>query len=93
MAKQRNRRYHDVAQPTAFEEARDEMFQQIMQCGVIGAELDDQNEWFRGTMAYLSDRYPELSAAQLGELRTLGDRFVQPPKRATADMDSSATAA
>jgi hypothetical protein len=94
MAKQRNRRYHEVTQPTVFEEARDEMFQQIMQCGVIGAEPDHQGEWFRGTMAYLSDRYPELSSAQLVELRTLGDRFVQPPKRATADIDnSSATAA
>jgi hypothetical protein len=90
MAKQRNRRFHDVVQPTAFEEARDELFQQIMQCGVIGAAADHQSEWFQDTMAYISDRYPELSSPQLAELRTLGDRFVQPPKRPTAEVGSSA---
>jgi hypothetical protein len=93
MAKQRNRRYHEVAPPTPFEEARDELFQQIMQCGVIGADADHQNEWFRETMAYLSDRYSELSSVQLAELRTLGDRFVQPPKRGEVGMTGNATAA
>lgn len=90
MARQRNRRFPEVAQPTAFEEARDELFQQIMQCGVIGADPGHQGEWFKDTMAYISDRYPELSAQQLQELRVLGDRFVQPPKRATAEVGSSA---
>jgi hypothetical protein len=92
MAKQRNRRYHEVAQPSAFEEARDELFRQIMQCGVIGAAPEHQTEWFEQTMAYLEERYPELSRAQLADLRVLGERFVQPPKRAVAE-DSSATAA
>lgn len=90
MARQRNRRFHDAARPTAFEEARDELFQQIMQCGVIGADPEHQTEWFQDTMAYLSDRYPELSPPQLAELRTLGDRFVQPPKRPTVELGSSA---
>ena len=90
MAKQRNRRPHDVAAPTAFEEARDELFQQIMQCGVIGAEPAHQMEWFGDTMAYISDRYPELSSGELTELRTLGDRFVQPPKRPAPEVGSSA---
>jgi hypothetical protein len=80
MAKQRNQRQQDVAAPTPFEQARDELFRQIMSCGVIGAESDDQHEWFGPTMEYLADRYPELSSLQLAELRTLGDRFVQPPK-------------
>jgi hypothetical protein len=93
MAKQRNRRYHEVAAPSPFEEARDEMFQQIMQCGVIGADVEHQTAWFRDTMAYLSERYPELSSPQLAELRTLGDRFVQPPKRGEAGIVGSATAA
>jgi hypothetical protein len=90
MARQRNRRFPNVAQPTVFEEARDELFQQIMQCGVIGADPDHQTEWFQDTMAYISDRYPELSTQQLEELRILGDRFVQPPKRAAAELGSSA---
>lgn len=92
MAKQRNRRYHEVAPPSPFEEARDEMFQQIVQCGVIGADAAHQTEWFGETMTYLSDRYPELSSIQLAELRTLGDRFVQPPKRGESTRDNATAA-
>ena len=73
-----------VATPSPFEEARDELFQHVMQCGVIGSAPEDQREWFDNTIAYLTERYPELSPTQLGELRTLGERFAQPPKRQTA---------
>ena len=65
---------------TPFEEARDEMFQHIMKCGVIGATPEDQKEWFDGTMTYLADRYHELSPRQVAELRVLGERFSQPAK-------------
>ena len=82
MAKQKDRRRREVATPTPFEQARDEMFQHIMRCGVIGSAPEHQAEWFADTMAYLSDRYPELAPAELADLRTLGDRFSQPPKRA-----------
>ena len=57
-----------VATPMPFEEARDELFQHVMQCGVIGAEPDDQREWFDATVAYLTDRYPELSPTQFYDL-------------------------
>lgn len=67
-----------VASP--FEEARDELFQQIMRCGVIGAEAEDQKEWFNNTLQYLADRYHELAPSELDELRVLGERFAQPPK-------------
>ena len=73
-----------VATPTPYEEARDELFQHVMQCGVIGAEPEHQTEWFDNTIAYLAERYPELSPAQITELRTLGERFAQPPKRQAA---------
>ena len=63
-----------------FAEARDELFQQIMRCGVIGAEVDDQKEWFDNTMAYLAERYHELSPSEVDQLRILGERFAQPPK-------------
>ena len=65
---------------TPFEEARDEMFQHIMKCGVIGASADDQKDWFDATLAYLADRYHELSPKQISELRVLGERFSQPAK-------------
>jgi hypothetical protein len=32
-------------------------------------------------MVYMTDRYPELSAEQMNELRKLGERFAQPPKK------------
>ena len=65
---------------TPFEEARDEMFQHIMKCGVIGATAEDQQEWFSGTMTYLAERYHELTPRQIAELRVLGERFSQPAK-------------
>ena len=85
MSKQKRRFTRDVAQvATPFEEARDEMFQHIMKCGVIGATAEDQKEWFDGTMTYLTERYHELSPRQIGELRVLGERFSQPAKVAEA---------
>lgn len=93
MAKQKAKRQREVAVPSPFEEARDELFQQIMQCGVIGASPAHQEEWFRETFAYLSDRYHELSPAQLSELRTLGERFVQPPKSGPVRSPSESASA
>ena len=80
MAKRQVRRPRESAAPTPFEEARDEMFQHIMQCGVIGCEPDDQAQWFDDTMRYLADRFTELTQKELGQIRVLGERFVQPPK-------------
>ena len=65
------------------------MFQHIMRCGVIGSAPQHQAEWFNETIAYLEDRYHELSPAQIAELRTLGERFCQPPK-ATQDAGETA---
>lgn len=81
MAKKPARRHTPSAIPTPFDEARDELFQHIMQCGVIGSEPEHQGEWFDETMKYLADRFHELSPEQLKQIRTLGERFVQPPKQ------------
>ena len=89
MAKQKTRHGGPAALPSAYEEARDELFQHIMRCGVVGAAQDDQAEWFQATMQYMTDRYPELSEQQIEELRTLGQRFAQPPKH-SAEADASA---
>lgn len=81
MSKQKPRYSRSApAAATPFEEARDEMFQHIMKCGVIGAHPDDQKEWFDATMAYLTERYHELNQKQIAELRVLGERFSQPAK-------------
>jgi hypothetical protein len=81
MKTQKNRYRREVAPAaTPFEDARDEMFQHVMKCGVIGAADDDQKEWFDSTMSYLADRYHELSEKEVAELRLLGERFIQPAK-------------
>lgn len=90
MAKTKNRPKSPTA-PTPFEEARDELFQHVMRCDVVGATTEHQEEWFSATMGYLSERYHELSAEQIEELKKLGMRFVQPPKRREeADTASAA---
>jgi hypothetical protein len=89
----RNRR-KEVSAPTPFEQARDEMFQQVIRCGVPQATPEHQEEWFTETMAYLEDRYHELTKEELAELRTLGLRFSQPPKpRIESESTKAATAA
>lgn len=84
MAKQKSSR-NAASNPTPFDQARDELFQHIMTCGVVGADIEHQNEWFSDTMKYFQDRYPELAESDMQELRKLGERFAQPPKaRASA---------
>lgn len=90
MAKQKNRGKTTTATPSPFEEARDELFQHIMRCGVVEAAPEYQGEWFGETMQYMTERFPELSADQLGELRKLGERFAQPPKKQQGTADISA---
>jgi hypothetical protein len=92
MAKQKNRRPPAPTGPTPFEESRDELFQHIIRCGVIGAEAEHVKEWFDDTMRYFEERYPELSSDQLAELRVLGTRFAQPPKERKSDSDAASAA-
>jgi hypothetical protein len=81
MNTQKNRfRKEPVRPATPFDEARDELFQQIMRCGVVGSAPGDQKDWFDNTMDYLTERYHELASSEIGELRVLGERFAQPPK-------------
>jgi hypothetical protein len=87
----KNRQRRVVTPPTPFEQARDELFQQIMRCEVISASPDHQGEWFTETMTYFAERYPELKPADVNDLRKLGERFVQPPK-ATVIAEDAPTA-
>jgi len=86
----KNRRRRENAAPTPFEQARDEVFQHIMQCGVIGALPEHQQEWFSETLTFISSRYPELEEQELKQLRTLGERFVQPPKASEPEEEQAA---
>ncbi|MDQ6887275.1 MAG: hypothetical protein M3068_08275 [Gemmatimonadota bacterium] len=91
MAKTNNRRKESTS-PQPFEQARDEMFQQIIRCGVLQSTPEHQVEWLEDTMGYLSERYHELSENELAELRTLGVRFCQPPKAQQGAPDAASAA-
>ena len=88
MSKRSNRR--KVVVPTAFELARDELFSHILRCGVLEAAEEHRKDWFDDTMAYLGERYEELTPVQIRELRTLGERYCQPvvprPESVTAGV-------
>jgi hypothetical protein len=64
--------------PSTFEQARDELFSHILRCGVLEAAEEHRKEWFDDTMDYLAERYEALAAAELAELRTLGERYCRP---------------
>src|SRR5260370_16450941 len=66
------------APPTTFEQARDELFSHILRCGVLEATLEHQKEWFDDTTLYLSDRYEDLTADEVQQLRVLGERYCRP---------------
>jgi hypothetical protein len=96
MAKSKNRRSGapSMAMPNPFDEARDELFQHIIRCAVIGSTPEHQQEWFDDTMKYMADRYPELAEGDFEELKKLGARFAQPPKtNRAAEEENAVTAA
>ena len=64
--------------PSAFEQARDELFSHILRCGVLEASVEHQKEWFDDTMLYLADRYEDLTEAEVSQLRLLGERYCRP---------------
>ena len=81
MSRQRTRGPAGPATPSAFDQARYELFQHVISCGVIGSELEHQKEWFDETMKYFAERYHELGSRQIADLRVLGERFAAPTKR------------
>lgn len=78
MSRQRNRGRPTATPASPFDQARDEMFQHVMRCGVIGSAPEHQTEWFDETMKYLADRYHELGKKEIADLRVLGERFAAP---------------
>ncbi len=81
MTKKKLRRSPD---PVSFAQARDELFSHILRCGVIEALPEHQKDWFDDTMGYVADRYEDLTDAELAQLRTLGERYCQPVRKAEA---------
>ena len=71
--------------PPSFNQARDEMFSHILRCGVLEAEPEHQKDWFDDTMQYLTERYQDLTAEDLSQLRTLGERYCRPVQSRSAE--------
>lgn len=65
-------------EPTSLEMARDELFSHIRRCGVLEAEKEERLVWMKDTVAYLSERYPDLSQTELDELAEIGHRYCKP---------------
>lgn len=70
--------------PSAFEQARDELFSHILRCGVLDATPEHQKDWFDDTMVYVADRYVDLAEDDLEHLRLLGERYCRPVVRTAA---------
>lgn len=82
MSRKRERKGRPATRPAAvqsvLDRARDELFSAIRQCGVLGADRDEQVEWMDDTLGYMRERHPELTTADLSQLREAGLRFCQP---------------
>jgi hypothetical protein len=79
LARKRRLNRAKLEQPqTPYDRARNELFSAIRQCGVIGAHEEDQLEWMAETVAFLAERYPELTPAEKEQLHQIGLRFCQP---------------
>lgn len=78
MARRRNDRKPQQRAKSSFENARDELFRVIRECGVIDAHVEDQSAWMDETVQFMAERYPDLTQTELTALRDLGLRFCQP---------------
>ena len=74
----RDRDRRAPSRPTALDEARNELFSHIHRCGVLGASEEQQVEWMKDTVEFLSERYPSLKEKELKELEGIGLRFCRP---------------
>ncbi len=81
MARKKAQPREQPANPSSFDQARDELFSHILRCGVIEAEPEHQKDWFDDTMQYLAERYADLPEESLGQVRLLGERYCQPVVR------------
>jgi hypothetical protein len=83
------KKHERAAGPSFVDQARDELFSHILRCGVTEAEPEHQKEWMDDTMQYLAERYPDLSAQELAQVRVLGERFCKPVVRANPETAGS----
>jgi hypothetical protein len=78
LSRNRDRDRKQPSRPTALDEARNELFSHIHRCGVLQASEEQQLEWMKDTIQFLSERYPSLRDKELKELEGIGQRFCRP---------------
>jgi hypothetical protein len=78
LSRNRDRDRKQPSRPTALDEARNELFSHIHRCGVLQASEEQQLEWMKDTIEFLSERYPSLREKELKELEGIGLRFCRP---------------
>ncbi|MDE2782869.1 MAG: hypothetical protein OXK77_07930 [Gemmatimonadota bacterium] len=67
-----------MAKQEPIERARDELFSHIHRCGVLDANVADQDVWMTETVEYLGERYPDLQVKDLVQLKAVGMQFCKP---------------
>ena len=67
-----------MAKQEPMDRARDELFSHIHRCGVLQANVDDQDTWMTDTIEYLAERYPDLGVGELTQLKAVGLQFCKP---------------
>ena len=95
--RERDRDRKAPSRPTALDEARNELFSHIHRCGVLSASEEQQVEWMKDTVEFLSERYPSLKEKELKELEGIGLRFCRPvivnaPAAAEPEAEAAADA-
>ena len=93
--RERDRDRKAPSRPTALDEARNELFSHIHRCGVLGSSEEQQVEWMKDTVEFLSERYPSLKEKELKELEGIGLRFCRPvivnaPAAVEAEVEAGA---
>jgi hypothetical protein len=67
-----------TTRPSELDDARNELFSHIHRCGVLQSTNEQQEEWMKDTIEFLSERYPSLKEKELEELKAIGLRFCRP---------------
>jgi hypothetical protein len=54
------------------DKARDELMSHVVRCEVLEASMEHRVEWLGDTLAFMAERYPQLSGLQMAQLEMMG---------------------
>lgn len=50
----------------------------VVRCDVLEASMEHRMEWLEDTLAFMAERYPQLSDLHMAQLEMMGRQFVKP---------------